>query len=715
MKRRNQRIYFTQLATCLSATLLVMGETFAHGADNGTAFAGVPWRAAIDRGREVPFSAIRLRKPHTDSAQVWKAMFAQFAKYRAGVDEVWFSTGITYPRMSEHRASAGRIAAAADDLRRIGILPSLQIQCTLGHSEAFARFGDNSGLAWQTYVASDGAVSKVQSCPRAPGLVAYMCEMSAEYARKIRPYSVWIDDDIRIVNHYADTGMWAAGSSGWGCHCARCLGLFAEKEGRKRTRAELVEAMKSDPGLESRWRAFAFNGAAALARAIGDAVHAVSPETRMCQQQPGLCFPEHRALYEAYHAATGLPIGMRPGAGSYMDYDARDQIDKAYKLALQVDVIGPLPFIDRICSETETYPHTFSCRTGRGVLLEALECLSQGMNAISANFLDSYESPEWYGDALLAPLARNADALKRYVAASEGAERAGYGVAMATSADTPPKELLAASLPLKPILSDARPQLARIVCRDFAVHVVRKGGDAVRRLLDDDLLLDGEAAEAICSAGFGAEIGLAGCRRFVGSIRERIIDDAFSKGLVARETPVAGKTYFLQPVDGAMAVGEYFSDANTHPSFGISSVAFAAPSGRRRVVFGHSAFTSSMVWCSGSRLVQLHRLADWASHGKSPVLVETPVRSFVQPRVRPDGVLATLVFVNASIDTTPPVRLRMRGVPKSATKAVWTLIDTTEIALSIIRDGDDSLVVLPPVPAWSGGWLAFSGLPPNLK
>ena len=214
-------------------------------------------------------------------------------------------------------------------------------------------------------------------------------------------------------------------------------------------------------------------------------------------------------------------------------------------------------------------------------------------------------------------------------------------------------------------------------------------------------------SSSICSAGFGAEIGLAGCRRFVGSIRERIIDDAFSKGLVARETPVAGKTYFLQPVDGAMAVGEYFSDANTHPSFGISSVAFAAPSGRRRVVFGHSAFTSSMVWCSGSRLVQLHRLADWASHGKSPVLVETPVRSFVQPRVRDDGSLASVVFIHAGIGTTPSVRMRLRGVPAAAKRAVWSALDAKDVELEIERDGADAIVTIPPVSAWTGGYVFF--------
>ena len=61
-----------------------------------------------EAGGEVPFSAIRLRKPHTDRAEVWKGTLAEFAKYREGVDEVWFSTGICFPKMDEHRAAMTR-------------------------------------------------------------------------------------------------------------------------------------------------------------------------------------------------------------------------------------------------------------------------------------------------------------------------------------------------------------------------------------------------------------------------------------------------------------------------------------------------------------------------------------------------------------------------------------------------------------------------------
>ena len=647
-------------------------------------------------GADIPFSAIRLRKPQTDRPEVWKATLAEFAKYREGVDEVWFSTGICFPKMDEHRAAAARLAKAAEQLRKIGILPSLQVQATIGHGDSFTRYADNSGMTWQGFTSENGAVAKGCNCFRAPELLAYMKEMASLYAAAMRPYSVWVDDDIRIINH---------GGPGFGCYCDYCLGQFAKKEGKTYSRQQLVTAMKKDAALAARWRAFAFEGEAELVRVIAEAVHAVSPETRMCQQQPGKCFPEHRQLYEAHHAVTGLPVGMRPGAGAYFDYDPRDQIAKAYYLALQIDTIGPLSFIDRICPEIESCPRSFACRSGRGVLLEGLEALSQGMNSLSALVIDAgFETPEWYGSEILAPLARNAALLKRYVAVNEGARRCGYGFT-----GTPPTQLQTASLPLSPLLRGARSELAHIVTTTAAKNAVEAGSYAVTQLLSGGVLIDGAAAEILFAAGYGAAIGLDGIVSADGALRERFLPVPVNDGFKARETPVSSQTLFLKPAAGVTAISEYYSDANNEPLNlpGVAAVMFETKSGLRRVVFGTHAFTAGLSKASGDRVMQLHRLCDWASYGKSPLLMETPTRSFVQPRVRKDGSLASVVFVNASIGETWPVRMRLRGVPADVKKAVWSSFDAQDVSLDVTRDGGDAIVTLPRVPGWNGGYLFF--------
>ena len=105
----------------------------------------------------------------------------------------------------------------------------------------------------------------------------------------------------------------------------------------------------------------------------------------------------------------------------------------------------------------------------------------------------------------------------------------------------------------------------------------------------------------------------------------------------------------------------------------------------------------------------MHRLADWVSHGRSPVVMESPTRSFVQPRVRKDGTLASVVFVNASIGELRRIRFRMRGVPTDFEAAIWSALDENDVRLPIVRDGNDAIVEVPSVGGWNGGYLIFEG------
>jgi len=660
----------------------------------GSATGGTP---VVPVGGEIPFSAMRLRKPHTDRPEVWRGLVDAFAKHRAGVDEVWFSTGICFPKMDGHRASAKRLAACAEDLRKLGILPSLQVQATIGHGDAFTAHQDNTGITWQTYVAQDGSSAKSLNCPRAPGFLAYMREMSALYAAAVKPYAVWIDDDIRIINHHK-----SGGGSGWGCHCAGCLAEFAKTEGKARTRVQLLTEMKTNPALAARWRAFAFAGEAAIVRTIAEAVHAASPTTRMCQQQPGSCFPEHRQLYDACHQVTGLPVGMRPGAGSYYDKDPCDQIDKAYTLALQIDTIGRPAYMDRICPEIESCPRSFRCRTGRGVALEALENLAQGMNSISSLIMDAgFETPAWYGDHLIAPLARNASMLKRLAKLGEGTRRAGYAIV-----HKPSGELQVSSLPLYAALPGTKFELPRLLDGAKAKNIVGQGKDVLRMVFAQDMVLDGDAAEVFLKAGMGEELGIAAVTRLSGHARDRFTDDPINAGLLARETPVAGSAWVLVPRNSRVPA-QYYSDgdANYHP--GASLVLHETKDGKRRAIFGYSAWGSGLALASGDRLRQLHRVCDWVAHGKTPVVLDTPLRAYVQPLVKANGEFAVCTIVNATIDATDPIRIKVRGVPAAAKVAVWSALDAKDVRLDFTRGPDGAEVVLPPLSAWNGGYLHF--------
>ena len=301
--------------------------------------------------------------------------------------------------------------------------------------------------------------------------------------------------------------------------------------------------------------------------------------------------------------------------------------------------------------------------------------------------------------------------LKRYVAANEGAVRAGYGIVgrkwQRGMDGSPHTQFYTASLPLKVLRSDAPSPLARIVTGDVAQRIVKEGDDAVRRLLADDILVDAVGAEALCRAGFGKELGITKMEAFIGGLRERLAAASVNGNLSGRETPVGGKPYFLYPMPGSQIVGEYVCDSNPSFSPRPAAIIYENVEGKRRVVFGHEAFGRGMTTASAGRILQMHRLADWASHGKSPVVMESPTRSFVQPRTRGDGSLASVVFVNASIGEARNVKFRLRGVPSTATHALWAAFDCEDVFLPIERCGGDVLVTVPSVGGWNGGYLLF--------
>lgn len=74
--------------------------------------------------------------------------------------------------MDWHEAHAARLARYAEQLRGAGIVPSLQIQATLGHSDEMtltrdARYGIGAeGKTWSGFTGPGGVECKACSCPR---------------------------------------------------------------------------------------------------------------------------------------------------------------------------------------------------------------------------------------------------------------------------------------------------------------------------------------------------------------------------------------------------------------------------------------------------------------------------------------------------------------------------------------------------------------------
>lgn len=380
---------------------------------------------ALGTSADVPFYMLRLRAPETEDLSSWAKLRDQIAKYPGCCDEVWFSTGIGYPPLEYHRKCAVKQAKAAADLRALNIQPGLQIQATLGHGDEITKTCSVAAMNWGGFTGEKGIVCKYCSCPRQPQLLQYFAEVVRIYAQAYQPSSIWIDDDLRINNHEPAI-HWSDHSLLPGCWCPLCVGEFAKREGKTYTRETLSTTMHKDSALYDRWETFQFEALVELARVIAQAVHEVSPQTHMGYQHCAHRNNNQLLIYKAMAQATGLKVRSRPGGGAYFDHIPYGQIDKAYFLAGQRAMLEPNDIIEQYCPEVETCPRTFSCRTPRGVLLEAIENLALSMDSVSLFILNTkYDPAEWFGRRFFSELVANREMLLSYSRTNEGTLPAG--------------------------------------------------------------------------------------------------------------------------------------------------------------------------------------------------------------------------------------------------------------------------------------------------
>ena len=219
-----------------------------------------------------PFAALRFGYRYTNPDK-WPAMRKALEKNAGAFDEIWFSTGVSFPPLSWHEEHARQCAEAAADLRRMGVVPSIEIQTVIGHTDDILETGDCSGQDWGTMVSAEGLAARRLSCPRAPKLIAYFTRV-AELHAAWKPGSVWVDDDMSYRNR---APLRNPRNNLPGCFCDRCLAGFSAAEGRRWERDELARQIRADESVRRRWDDYSCAGFAEVTRAIAAAVHRVSP------------------------------------------------------------------------------------------------------------------------------------------------------------------------------------------------------------------------------------------------------------------------------------------------------------------------------------------------------------------------------------------------------------------------------------------------------
>ncbi|MBQ9545241.1 MAG: hypothetical protein IJV00_08955, partial [Clostridia bacterium] len=310
-------------------------------------------------------------------------------------DEVWLATDYGFPKPQTHRRAAGILAVQAKKLREAGLRVSLQLSNTIGHGEYMSAL-DCTGLVYEGspvghLVGHDGVSADYCFCWNDRFFRDYTVFALREYVRLIRPYAVWIDDDLRMTNHSPVR---------FGCFCPKCMEKFNSLWGSSFTRESLVKEFETgDPEWKLRFTRFLRDGVADFVKEIGAMLHEEAPDCILsCQHGWRIGYEGHDNVFvtDAILESTGRAPGSRPGGGCYNDHNPSAFVEKLEWIDFQ-NRVAP-DYVTDFRPEIESTPDVVYGKSIGGTCFETSLYLAGGNNAMSyAVLMNDYEPMEWFG------------------------------------------------------------------------------------------------------------------------------------------------------------------------------------------------------------------------------------------------------------------------------------------------------------------------------
>ena len=374
---------------------------------------------------EEPVMLLRLRQTSSESDERWNDTFQAIKENPGCCDEVWFATGVFIPPLDLHREHAARLVKAKEQLEQLGLAVSLQVQMTIGHGDSLADGIEElfSYKTWGGWTGSTGVEAKYCNCPRQPEFLKYMQDMSAIYA-PLNFRTLWIDDDLRYVNHSPATK-----GSHLGCWCETCIAAFNEQHKSDWTRETLSRAVASDKDIAELWWQFSTSSLVEVARVIAEEFVKASPDTQFGFQHTNF---DRDVRYQDVIVKTLAdisckPVLFRPGAGDYYDTNNADgQITKSMQSVKHMNDMDETN-ISSWCPEIESWPRVYGSRTARGIQVEGFAAMAYGADAMSYFVMGGEKEDAYvYSYSLLRPLSEASEVIHGYKKASEGTKVAGY-------------------------------------------------------------------------------------------------------------------------------------------------------------------------------------------------------------------------------------------------------------------------------------------------
>ena len=391
---------------------------------------------------EWPFIVIRHDMGVNDAPDVFARLMECHGRHPGACDEFWFATGSrkTIPDLEKECGTFARYRPLCE---KAGIVLSYQQGLTLGHGENHdgkpapgeQTFPDD---AWQ--MRADGARLGFL-CPRSPFVLDYERDYAKTVMRVANPGSYWIDDDLRLGVHKPD-----------GCFCPRCIAAFNAKTGGRWTREELARRLYdrevAQEPLRAAWSDFNAESLAIYAAEVRKAADELGSPCRLAYQAVWADCLYTASSYAPLFAALSGPghktVGIRPGAGFYVEAEPRGMVRKCLSVAREAErcrdlkargtdltpegqLNGPqgrhdadgCDLVASICYEQETYPRHVLHKSPGAIMTECSLALASGCDSLSLYWFSArtHEPVEEY-DRFLKTLLRARPYFERLAAST---------------------------------------------------------------------------------------------------------------------------------------------------------------------------------------------------------------------------------------------------------------------------------------------------------
>ena len=359
----------------------------------------------------------------------------------------------------------------------------------------------------QRIVGIDGREASISCCPLCGEFRADFSAKIAAVAEIAQPELILLEDDFELSRH---TGIW------FGCFCPTHLEEFARRAGRYYPREELQRRFGEENAENSSLRRLFFelshDTMVGMARAIREAVDAVSASTRIGLCQPGESFLDGNYFTDVARALAGphtRPL-LRVFGSQYSCGDSPQSVPST--LSYTFYTLEHLPEDVESVHESDTYPHTrffMSSAYLRSLMTGAFAAGCSGTLFYGAQYLDDPCEESGYFE-MFRKERMKFDAFREAVA---DAPLAGWQLLR----DPAESNVLAATgrgwyervwdchgtgwFGRLGIPYTTREQPVKFLNGTTAESLPE---DEVRRILSGGVLIDGEGARILARRGFGA-------------------------------------------------------------------------------------------------------------------------------------------------------------------------------------------------------------------